>query len=167
MTLIIFAIPAFMLLMVIGAVSCRLLPDEGEIGYTMRDTATSLNLLYQFWIHTERIGKLWAGVELVLNTPSHHRVHHAVTRSTWTRTTPACSSSGTGCSARSNPRSSSRCTGSPRTSTPTTHCGWRSTSTRRSGPTTRRRAAAPAPPPHPGRPAPAGATLCPGSRAPP
>ncbi|AFY94176.1 sterol desaturase family protein [Chamaesiphon minutus] len=36
----------------------------------------SLNLLYQFWIHTELIPKL--GVfELVFNTPSHHRVHHA------------------------------------------------------------------------------------------
>jgi len=36
----------------------------------------SLNLLYQFWIHTELIPKLgW--LELFLNTPSHHRVHHA------------------------------------------------------------------------------------------
>jgi sterol desaturase/sphingolipid hydroxylase (fatty acid hydroxylase superfamily) len=34
-----------------------------------------LNLLYQFWIHTEHIGKLGA-LEWVLNTPSHHRVHH-------------------------------------------------------------------------------------------
>ena len=36
----------------------------------------SVNLLYQFWIHTEAIGKLWAPVEWVFNTPSHHRVHH-------------------------------------------------------------------------------------------
>jgi sterol desaturase/sphingolipid hydroxylase (fatty acid hydroxylase superfamily) len=185
------AIPAFVLLMVVEAVSFRLLPDEGELGYTMRDTATSLamgigsifanlgwgaltfatyqfsfeltplrastgwagwvvafvaydfvyywqhradhrvrilwashvnhhssrrynlstalrqswtsvgtmpfvipvvlagvhptmiftvasvNLLYQFWIHTERVGRLWAPAEWVLNTPSHHRVHHA------------------------------------------------------------------------------------------
>lgn len=36
----------------------------------------SLNLLYQFWIHTELIPKLgW--LERILNTPSHHRVHHA------------------------------------------------------------------------------------------
>ena len=35
------------------------------------------NLLWQFWIHTETIGKMWAPVELVMNTPSHHRVHHA------------------------------------------------------------------------------------------
>ncbi|MBW4619064.1 MAG: sterol desaturase family protein [Cyanosarcina radialis HA8281-LM2] len=36
----------------------------------------ALNLMYQFWIHTELIGKLgW--LECLLNTPSHHRVHHA------------------------------------------------------------------------------------------
>lgn len=35
-----------------------------------------LNLLYQFWIHTEHIHKLPTVVEAVLNTPSHHRVHH-------------------------------------------------------------------------------------------
>jgi sterol desaturase/sphingolipid hydroxylase (fatty acid hydroxylase superfamily) len=39
-------------------------------------TAQALNLLYQFWIHTERIGTLWRPIEFVLNTPSHHRVHH-------------------------------------------------------------------------------------------
>jgi sterol desaturase/sphingolipid hydroxylase (fatty acid hydroxylase superfamily) len=38
--------------------------------------ALSLNLLYQFWIHTELIPKL-GFLEWVLNTPSHHRVHHA------------------------------------------------------------------------------------------
>lgn len=36
-----------------------------------------LNLLYQFWIHTEAIGKMWRPIELIFNTPSHHRVHHA------------------------------------------------------------------------------------------
>ena len=36
----------------------------------------SLNLLYQFWLHTTWVPKLgW--LEYVLNTPSHHRVHHA------------------------------------------------------------------------------------------
>ncbi len=36
----------------------------------------AINLLYQFWIHTELIPKLgW--FEWVFNTPSHHRVHHA------------------------------------------------------------------------------------------
>jgi sterol desaturase/sphingolipid hydroxylase (fatty acid hydroxylase superfamily) len=39
------------------------------------ETARGVNLLYQFWIHTETIGKL-GRVEEVLNTPSHHRVHH-------------------------------------------------------------------------------------------
>lgn len=38
--------------------------------------AISWNLLYQFWIHTEKIGKLPRWYELVFNTPSHHRVHH-------------------------------------------------------------------------------------------
>ena len=36
----------------------------------------SVNLLYQFWIHTEAIDKLWSPVEWTFNTPSHHRVHH-------------------------------------------------------------------------------------------
>ena len=36
----------------------------------------ALNLIYQFWLHAEWIPKLgW--LEYVLNTPSHHRVHHA------------------------------------------------------------------------------------------
>ena len=34
-----------------------------------------VNLLYQFWIHTEVIGRMgW--FEKIFNTPSHHRVHH-------------------------------------------------------------------------------------------
>jgi sterol desaturase/sphingolipid hydroxylase (fatty acid hydroxylase superfamily) len=36
----------------------------------------SFNLLYQFWIHTRTI-KTLGPLEWVLNTPSHHRVHHA------------------------------------------------------------------------------------------
>src|SRR5215470_15315533 len=39
--------------------------------------ALSLNLLYQFWLHTELVPKLGI-LEWVLNTPSHHRVHHAM-----------------------------------------------------------------------------------------
>ncbi len=35
-----------------------------------------LNLIYQFWIHIETIGRLPRWVETVMNTPSHHRVHH-------------------------------------------------------------------------------------------
>ncbi|TIC84812.1 sterol desaturase family protein [Nocardioides sp. GY 10113] len=37
----------------------------------------SINLVYQFWIHTERVDRLPRPFELLLNTPSHHRVHHA------------------------------------------------------------------------------------------
>lgn len=37
--------------------------------------ANGLNLLYQFWIHTEVVKKMGV-LENVLNTPSHHRVHH-------------------------------------------------------------------------------------------
>jgi len=36
-----------------------------------------LNLIYQFWIHTEAIGRMPKWFEAVMNTPSHHRVHHA------------------------------------------------------------------------------------------
>jgi sterol desaturase/sphingolipid hydroxylase (fatty acid hydroxylase superfamily) len=36
---------------------------------------SSLNTLYQFWIHTRLVGRL-GPLEWVLNTPSHHRVHH-------------------------------------------------------------------------------------------
>ncbi len=35
-----------------------------------------LNLLYQFWLHATWIPKLWAPIEWIFNTPSHHRVHH-------------------------------------------------------------------------------------------
>lgn len=38
-------------------------------------TQQAISLLYQYWIHTESIGKLgW--FEKIFNTPSHHRVHH-------------------------------------------------------------------------------------------
>jgi sterol desaturase/sphingolipid hydroxylase (fatty acid hydroxylase superfamily) len=39
-------------------------------------TAQAVSLIYQFWIHTELIVRLPRPLELVLNTPSHHRVHH-------------------------------------------------------------------------------------------
>ncbi|MGX1019235.1 sterol desaturase/sphingolipid hydroxylase (fatty acid hydroxylase superfamily) [Pseudomonas sp. Y3 TE3536] len=39
-------------------------------------TVASLNLLYQFWVHTRHIAKLgW--LEWIFITPSNHRVHHA------------------------------------------------------------------------------------------
>ncbi|MET0285820.1 MAG: sterol desaturase family protein, partial [Polyangiales bacterium] len=37
----------------------------------------AISLIYQFWIHTETVGKLGV-LEWFMNTPSHHRVHHAV-----------------------------------------------------------------------------------------
>ncbi|GFG65056.1 C-5 sterol desaturase [Mycobacterium kubicae] len=40
--------------------------------------AFSVNLIYQFWVHTERIDKLPRFFEFVFNTPSHHRVHHGM-----------------------------------------------------------------------------------------
>jgi sterol desaturase/sphingolipid hydroxylase (fatty acid hydroxylase superfamily) len=43
------------------------------------EQARGINLLYQYWIHTDVIRTLGAGEE-VLNTPSHHRVHHASNR---------------------------------------------------------------------------------------
>jgi len=36
-----------------------------------------LNLIYQFWIHTEAIDTCPKWFESIMNTPSHHRVHHA------------------------------------------------------------------------------------------
>lgn len=40
-------------------------------------TVIAINLFYQFWVHTELIGKLPKPIEFLFNTPSHHRVHHA------------------------------------------------------------------------------------------
>ena len=40
-------------------------------------TMHGLNLIYQFWIHTKLVGKI-GFLEKILNTPSHHRVHHGV-----------------------------------------------------------------------------------------
>lgn len=42
---------------------------------TMFVTAIGINTVYQFWIHTELVGRL-GPLEWVINTPSHHRVHH-------------------------------------------------------------------------------------------
>lgn len=36
---------------------------------------SGINLLYQFWIHTEAIDRM-GFLEKFMNTPSHHRVHH-------------------------------------------------------------------------------------------
>jgi sterol desaturase/sphingolipid hydroxylase (fatty acid hydroxylase superfamily) len=40
-------------------------------------TVGGINLVYQFWIHTEAVNRLPQWFEAVMNTPSHHRVHHA------------------------------------------------------------------------------------------
>lgn len=39
------------------------------------EQARGVNLIYQYWIHTEVIRSL-GPLEEILNTPSHHRVHH-------------------------------------------------------------------------------------------
>lgn len=36
-----------------------------------------LAVLYQFWLHTELIGKLPKPIAYIFTTPSHHRVHHS------------------------------------------------------------------------------------------
>lgn len=36
----------------------------------------AVSLVYQFWIHTQTLDKMPRWFEAVLNTPSHHRVHH-------------------------------------------------------------------------------------------
>jgi sterol desaturase/sphingolipid hydroxylase (fatty acid hydroxylase superfamily) len=40
-------------------------------------TMHGFNLIYQFWIHTKLVGNI-GFLEKILNTPSHHRVHHGV-----------------------------------------------------------------------------------------
>jgi len=39
---------------------------------------SGISLLYQYWIHTEAIRRMPAWFEYLFNTPSNHRVHHAV-----------------------------------------------------------------------------------------
>lgn len=51
---------------------CWLGFDPRAVGFVY-----AANLLYQFWLHTEIVPKLGA-LERILNTPSHHRVHHAI-----------------------------------------------------------------------------------------
>lgn len=42
--------------------------------------SASLNLVYQFWVHTRHVKKMPAWFEAIFVTPSHHRVHHALNR---------------------------------------------------------------------------------------
>jgi len=39
------------------------------------ETSRALNLIYQYWIHTDTVRSI-GPMEPALNTPSHHRVHH-------------------------------------------------------------------------------------------
>ena len=39
-------------------------------------TMISINLFYQFWVHTQAVRRLPGWIEFAFNTPSHHRVHH-------------------------------------------------------------------------------------------
>ncbi len=48
------------------------------VPWQMFVACNAINLVYQFWIHTRAVGKLGWFTETVMNTPSHHRVHHAV-----------------------------------------------------------------------------------------
>jgi sterol desaturase/sphingolipid hydroxylase (fatty acid hydroxylase superfamily) len=47
-------------------------------GFTPKQVARAgeLNLLYQYWVHTETVDKLAPSAEYTLSTASHHRVHH-------------------------------------------------------------------------------------------
>ena len=47
------------------------------IGFKPEDIVfqSSLNLFYQFWVHT-KFTKSFGPLDHILNTPSHHRVHH-------------------------------------------------------------------------------------------
>ncbi len=48
------------------------------VPWRMFVTCNALNLVYQFWIHTRAVGRMGRITEWVMNTPSHHRVHHGV-----------------------------------------------------------------------------------------
>lgn len=61
-----FSAPIFFPLAIIGVSPLTL----GIVG--------GINTLYQFWIHTEAIRKMPRWFEWLFNTPSHHRVHHAI-----------------------------------------------------------------------------------------
>jgi alkylglycerol monooxygenase len=41
-------------------------------------TTHAFSTLYQFWIHTQLVGKVRGPADWILNLPSHHRVHHAI-----------------------------------------------------------------------------------------
>ena len=51
------------------------LPARFGVRPSIIETSRALNLIYQYWIHTDTVRSLGRS-EAVLNTPSHHRVHH-------------------------------------------------------------------------------------------
>jgi sterol desaturase/sphingolipid hydroxylase (fatty acid hydroxylase superfamily) len=51
------------------------LPARIGVRPSIIETSRALNLIYQYWIHTDTVRHLGRS-EAVLNTPSHHRVHH-------------------------------------------------------------------------------------------
>jgi len=55
----------------------RIWPALFGIPPAMLASVAGINLIYQFWIHTETIRSMPRWFEAVFNTPSHHRVHHA------------------------------------------------------------------------------------------
>lgn len=70
-----------------------------------------INLLYQFWVHTERIGKLPRAYEYVFNTPRTTAYTTPPRAATSTATSAASLSSGTGCSGPGSGRPSGPSTG--------------------------------------------------------
>ena len=61
MTIILLAIPMFLLFLAIEAISFKYLPDDDELGYDVRDTATSLSM----GIGSRIWGLLWDVVALL------------------------------------------------------------------------------------------------------
>lgn len=59
-----------------GAWLFLLLPVGLGVSPVAVGAAFGVNLLYQFFLHSRTVGRLGA-LEWVLNTPAHHRVHHA------------------------------------------------------------------------------------------
>jgi len=51
------------------------LPARFGVRPSIIETSRALNLIYQYWHHTDTVRSIGAG-EAVLNTPAHHRVHH-------------------------------------------------------------------------------------------
>ena len=85
-------------------------------------TVSSIDTLYQFWVHTRAIGKL-GPLEGILTRRRTIASTTGATPSTSTATTAGSSSSGTACSAPTPPRRRSRSTASPRRCGAGIRCG--------------------------------------------